>query len=89
MGEGLTESTTNLNLYYSIIGVKYTILLPYVDDLIIAGDNIIEMDRVEGRLEDEFEMSKLGKPSIYLGAELVYDKNGIWIHQRRYIQDIS
>lgn len=85
---GLVESTADPNLYYSIINGKYTVLLLYVDDLILAGDNHEEMDKVEECLAQEFEMTRMGKPSIFLGAELVYDHDGIWIHQKRYIMDL-
>ena len=80
----LVKSIADPNLYYSIIDGKYIVFLLYVDDLILAGDNHQEMDKVEKCLATEFEMTKMGKPSIFLGAELVYDQDGIWIHQRRY-----
>ena len=43
----LVKSIADPNLYYSIINGKYTVLLLYVDDLILAGDNYQEMDKVE------------------------------------------
>lgn len=46
------------------------------------------MDKIEECLAQEFEMTRMGKPSVFLGAELVYDHDGIWIHQRRYIMDL-
>lgn len=85
---GLVKSTVDPNLYYSIINGKYIVLLLYVDDLILAGGNHQEMDKVEECLAQEFEMTRMGKPSILLGAELVYGHDGIWIHQRRYIMDL-
>ena len=85
---GLVKSTADPNLYYSIINGKYTVLLLYVDDLILTGDNHEEMDKIEECLAQEFEMTRMEKPSIFLGAELVYDHDGIWIHQRRYIMDL-
>lgn len=60
----------------------------YVNDLILAGDYHEEMDKVEECLAQEFEMTRMGKTSIFLGAELVYDHDGIWIHQRIYIMDL-
>jgi len=36
---GLAKSIVDLNLYYWIINSKYTMLLLYTDDLILAGDN--------------------------------------------------
>lgn len=49
---------------------------------------IERMDKVEERLTLESEMTKMGKLSIFLGAELVYGRDGIWIHQKKYIKDI-
>ena len=30
----------------------------------------------------------MGKPNIFLGVKLIYDQDGIWIHQRIYIKDL-
>ena len=82
------KSIVDPNLYNSIINGKYTVLLLYVDDLILVGDNHQEMDKVRECLALEFEMTRMEKPSILLGAKLVYDQDGIWIHQKRYIKDL-
>ena len=84
----LVKSVADPNLYYSIINGKYRVFLLYVDDLILAGDNHQEMDKVEECLALEFEMFRMGKSNIFLGADLVYDQDGIWTHQRRYIKDL-
>lgn len=38
---------------------------------------IKRMDNVEKRLALEFEMTRMGKPSIFLEAKLVYDRDGV------------
>jgi hypothetical protein len=42
----MQRSIADYNLYYSITDGKYTILLLYVDDLLLTGDNIEEIDRM-------------------------------------------
>jgi len=64
----LTSCTTNPNLYFLIINGKYIVLLLYVNDLILAGDNNQEMNNVEERLALEFEMTKIKKPKHFLGS---------------------
>ena len=46
---------------------KLTLLLVYVDDMIITGDNEIEKQNLKERLAAQFEMKDLGKLKYFLG----------------------
>jgi hypothetical protein len=88
LAAGLTKSNADPNLYYSIVNEKYTIVLLYVDDLLVTGDNDMEIDRVTNHLTKTFEMTSLGAARLYLGVEIEYYRSGIWLHQRRYIKTL-
>nr|KYP52093.1 hypothetical protein KK1_026003 [Cajanus cajan] len=61
---------------------KLTLLLVYVDDMIIAGDDETK------KLTAQFEMKDLGKLKYFLGIEVVYSKYEIFISQRKYVLDL-
>jgi hypothetical protein len=66
---GFTKSKANSNLYFKVVGGGLVILLLYVDDLFITGDEklIIESKR---NLAAEFEMKYLGMMDYFLGLEV-------------------
>jgi hypothetical protein len=67
-------------MYYSLKDEKYVIILLYVDDLLITGDNSQEISRLQSELQKEFEMSDLGTAQNYLGVEIEYHPSCIKDH---------
>ncbi|RDY05890.1 Copia protein, partial [Mucuna pruriens] len=67
---------------------KLTLLLVYIDDMIITGDNEIEKLNLKEKLATQFEMKELGKLKYFLGIEVAYSKQGIFISQRKYVLDL-
>jgi hypothetical protein len=63
---GFTKSKTDSNLYFKVVDGGPVILLLYVDDLFLTGDEkiIIESKR---KLVEEFEMKYLGMMHYSLG----------------------
>ena len=43
----------------------------YVDDMIIVGKNIAEIDRIKDELRQKFDMTNLGEIKTLLGIEIV------------------
>jgi hypothetical protein len=63
-------------------------LIVYVDDIIIAGDDLIEKDMLRKRLTVEFEIKKIKKLKYFLGIKVAYSEKGIFISQHKYILDL-
>lgn len=63
-------------------------MIVYVDDIIIAGDDLIEKDMLRKRLTVEFEIKKLEKLKYFLGIKVAYSEKGIFISQQKYILDL-
>ena len=55
-----------------------TVLIVYVDDMIITRDDVKEISRLQKRLSTEFKMKNLGGLKYFMGIEVVRSK-------RRYI----
>ncbi|RDX67605.1 hypothetical protein CR513_53499, partial [Mucuna pruriens] len=53
---------------------KLTLLLVYVDDMIVIGDDEIEKLNLKEKLIPQFEMKELGKLKYFLGIEVAYFK---------------
>ena len=64
-----------------------TVLLVYVDDIIVT-DNEEEKSELIRRLMKEFEIKELGRLKFFLGIELVYSAQGIFISQQKYVMDL-
>ena len=48
-----------------------------MDDIILTGDNTVEMARFKKSLADEFEIKDLGSLKYFLGMEIARSKEGI------------
>jgi hypothetical protein len=69
-----------LFIKHSISG-GVTVLVVYVDDIIITGDDFVERDKLRKRLSTEFKIKELGKLKYFLGIEVVHLEKGIFISQ--------
>ena len=69
-------------------GEKLAIVLVYVDDLIITGDNVYEIQRTKANLSTRFKMKELGELKHFLGLEVERNKVGIFMCQQKYATDL-
>jgi len=77
MGYRQSQSDHTLFIKHSQEG-KLTLLLVYVDDMIVAGDDEHEKQILKEKLAAQFEMKDLGKLKYFLGIEVAYSKKGIF-----------
>jgi hypothetical protein len=67
---------------------KIAILIVYVDDIVLTGDDIVEMAKVKEKLAVDFEIKDLGSMRYFLGMEVARSKDGIVVSQQKYILDL-
>jgi hypothetical protein len=72
-------------MYLSNRKGKLTIILLYVDDLPIIGEDREMVNRIKLEFMMTFEMIDLGEVEIYLKAKILRTKQGVWMHQRCYM----
>ena len=84
-GYDFTQWQTNHTLFFwhSSNG-KITILIVYVDDIILTGNDLEEMERLKDVMAREFEIKDLGPLRYFLGMEVVRSRKGIVVSQRKY-----
>lgn len=67
---------------------RLAIVLVYVDDLIITGDNTEEIQLIRENLATRFKMKELGKLKHFLGLEIEESKEGFFLGQQKYARDL-
>ena len=64
------------------------LLLLYVDDMIITGDDSSGIETVKQFLTKQFDMKDLGPLSYFLGLEVLSSEDGISLSQAKYASDL-
>ncbi|KAK8593972.1 hypothetical protein V6N12_046045 [Hibiscus sabdariffa] len=67
---------------------KRVLLLVYVDDINLTGDDESEISYLKSLLNREFETKDLSKLRYFLGMEVARSKEGLVINQRKYVLDL-
>ncbi|XP_028089099.1 uncharacterized protein LOC114289556 [Camellia sinensis] len=64
-----------------------TLLLFYVDDMIITGDDVAGIFSLKQFLNRQFEMKDLGTLNYFLELEISHDSNSYYLSQAKYASD--
>jgi hypothetical protein len=81
---GFQTSNANFSLYVKKTNHGIIVIIIYVDDLIIIGDNNVDIFDLKKLLKQKFEMKDLGELRYFLGIEVIQSPKGIWLLQRQY-----
>lgn len=65
-----------------------TVLLVYVDDVIVTRNDLEGIRSLQSKLMEEFQMKDLGRLKYLLGIAVAYSKHGIFISQQKYVLDL-
>ncbi|KAM7479031.1 hypothetical protein LguiA_027244 [Lonicera macranthoides] len=80
---GFKASNSDPSLFVKSQSAEYMMILLYVDDMIITGDNNDEITHLRDDLSIRFEMKNLGEAQCFLGLE-VEKSDGYFVSQKRY-----
>jgi len=75
-------------VYYRYGGGKGVILCLYVDDILIFGTSINEINDVKLFLSQNFDMKDLGEADVILNIKLNKVENGITLLQSHYVEKV-
>jgi len=67
---------------------KILIVVLYVDDVIFIGNDDYLIENFKSVMKEEFEMIDMGLLRYYLKIEVYQNKNGIFISQEKYVNEV-
>ena len=85
---GYIQSKSDYSLFVKSDSAHITILLVYVDDIVLAGDDIQEIQTVKALLNAKFKIKDLGQLKYFLGLEIARSQQGINLSQRKYALEL-
>jgi hypothetical protein len=85
---GFAASQHDLALFVHTSPRVRTLILLYIDDMLITGDDYEYIVFVKACLSEQFHMSDLGPLSNFLGIEVTSPPNGYYLPQRKYIHEL-
>nr|GEV50397.1 ribonuclease H-like domain-containing protein [Tanacetum cinerariifolium] len=84
----LRKSKFDYSLFTKKFDNVFIALLVYVDDIVITGNDLAEIKKFKIFLKSKFQTKDLGKLKYFLGIEVLDNKKGIYLSQRKYCLEI-
>lgn len=85
---GYTQSKADYSLFSKHTSSSITLILMYVDDLLLCGSSLKLIHELKLLLAQNFYMKDLGQLRYFLGLEIYSSADGIFVSQRKYTVDI-
>jgi hypothetical protein len=85
---GFSRCHSYPNVYTKKVGSHLIILVLYVDDLILTGNDSKLLNHVKTNLKKKFEMIDLGFFHYFLGLQVLQTNEGIFLSQSKYACDL-
>ena len=87
-GRGFVKSQADHTLFTLTSKQGITIILVYVDDIIITGSDKEGIISTKAFLKASFDIKDLGELKYFLGIEMCRSKEGLFLSQRKYTIDL-
>jgi hypothetical protein len=85
---GSTASTSDPSLFVFRNGSTLLYLLLYVNDIILTGNSTAAITSLITQLAATFELKDLGPLRYFLGLQIDYGLDCLFVHQQKYITDL-
>ncbi|KAK6116290.1 hypothetical protein DH2020_049966 [Rehmannia glutinosa] len=85
---GFQFSEADNSLFFRRTNTSYIIILVYVDDILITGNNDKEISNLVHLLDVSFSLKDLGLVHHFLGIEVTHSKSGMHLYQQQYAKDL-
>ena len=71
------QAQADHSLFVKSFGNNFTTLIVYVDDIVLTGNSVDEMDSIKKILDDTFRIKNLGTLKYFLGLKVAYSEKRI------------
>uniref|UniRef100_A0A3Q7EKT8 Reverse transcriptase Ty1/copia-type domain-containing protein n=1 Tax=Solanum lycopersicum TaxID=4081 RepID=A0A3Q7EKT8_SOLLC len=85
---GYVHSDSDYSLFYKKNVHSLVFVAVYVDDSILTGTDIKEIESLKFFLHEKFRIKDLGRLHYFLGLEILYRHDGVLISQRKFTIDL-
>ncbi|KAK9209219.1 hypothetical protein WN944_001583 [Citrus x changshan-huyou] len=82
------NSKADTSLFFKEIHGFIILILIYVNDILITGANSKELERFISEFSRIFALKDLGTLSYFLGIEIAYAQDNMYLSQKKYIRDL-
>ena len=82
------QPKSDYSLFIHTQGASFTVLLVYVDDILLTENNVACVNSLKKVLDDKFGLKDLGSLRYFLGLEVARTNEGISLNQRKYALEI-
>lgn len=83
-----TQSLSDYSMFTHHSDSSITLVLVYVDDLLLAGSDLVKINHLKAMLSTTFNMKDLGDVKYFLGLEIDRSSAGFFVSQKKYALDL-
>ena len=87
IGLGYVQSKSNYSLFTKCTFNGFTAILIHVDDLVLSGNNLDEIQHMKSFLDGKFKIKDSRALKFFLGMEVAQSQKDIVLYQRKYTLD--
>lgn len=82
------QSSLDHSLFFRRSSAGITLMLVYVDDILISGDDALRSRQLQQCCWSHFKMKDLGPMTYFLGLEVARSTHGIFLTQTKYTKEL-
>jgi len=87
-GISLARCHSNYSIFIHRAKTGLVILTMYVDGILLTRSDSVTLAEIKEYLKCHFVMKDMAKPKYFFGIEVVYQKHGLLLYQRKYALDL-
>lgn len=85
---GFKRWSSDHSLFFTTSAVGLVLVLVYVDDILVTGDDSTAVVGVIQLLKDKFKLRHLGDVNYFLGIEVKTAESSFVLYQQKYLHDL-
>jgi Reverse transcriptase (RNA-dependent DNA polymerase) len=85
---GFKRNEAESSMFVKTSNQGIVIILIYVDDLVIIGNDKVGMEHLKHHLGKEFDIKDLGNLKYFLDIEIARSRKGLFLSQRKYVLNL-